>query len=130
MGRGKRPPMKKNIVVVAALAAAALLTGTLSYAQAPAPAARAHRGGGMQKMADKLGLTDAQKAQMKSIALNARTQMKTLHTPGTPPSADMQAKMMAIRKSTRAQMMAVLTPAQREQMKQQMKQMRQQHTGQ
>lgn len=71
----------------------------------------------MKKMADALGLTEAQKAQMKPILLSARQQAMALRADTTLMPQVRQAKMKDLRKSTRQQMMAVLTPAQREKMK-------------
>jgi len=78
---------------------------------AKAPGAR------MQKMADALGLSDAQKAQMKPIRQNAMQQMRALQVDTKlTPQAKMD-KMKDIGKSVNKQMMAILTPAQREKLK-------------
>ena len=78
---------------------------------AKAPGAR------MQKMADALGLSDAQKAQMKPIRQNAMQQMRALRVDTKlTPQAKMD-KMKDIGKSVNKQMMAILTPAQREKLK-------------
>ena len=78
---------------------------------AKAPGAR------MQKMADALGLSDAQKAQMKPIRQNAMQQMRALQVDTKlTPQAKMD-KMKDIGKSANKQMMAILTPAQREKLK-------------
>ena len=72
------------------------------------------RGGGrMQRMADELGLTAAQKAKMKPILMSRRRQMMALRANTTLPQAARLAKMQSMRKSMTAQMMAILTPAQR-----------------
>ena len=78
---------------------------------AKAPGAR------MQKMADALGLSDAQKAQMKPIRQNAMQQMRALQVDTKlTPQAKMD-KMKDIGKSVNKQMMAIPTPAQREKLK-------------
>ena len=78
---------------------------------AKAPGAR------MQKMADALGLSDAQKARMKPIRQNAMQQMRALRVDTKlTPQAKMD-KMKDIGKSANKQMMAILTPAQREKLK-------------
>ena len=78
---------------------------------AKAPGAR------MQKMADALGLSDAQKAQMKPIRQNAMQQMRALRVDTKlTPQAKMD-KMKDIGKSANKQMMAILTPAQRQKLK-------------
>lgn len=78
---------------------------------AKAPGAR------MQKLAADLGLSDAQKAQMKPIRQNAMQQMRALQVDTKlTPQAKMD-KMKDIGKSANKQMMAILTPAQREKLK-------------
>ena len=68
-------------------------------------------------MADALGLTDAQKAQMKPIRQSAMQQMRALQADTKlTPQAKMD-KMKEIGKNTNKQMMAILTPAQREKVK-------------
>lgn len=74
-------------------------------------------GARMQKMADTLGLSDAQKAQMKPIRQNAMQQMRALQVDTKlTPQAKMD-KMKDIGKSANKQMMAILTPAQRQKLK-------------
>ncbi len=89
-----------------------------SFAQA-APGAHGPKAPGMrmQKMADALGLSDAQKAQMKPILMGAAQQRKALMAnTALTPQAKMD-KMKEIGKNANKQMMAVLTPAQREKLK-------------
>ena len=74
-------------------------------------------GARMQKLAADLGLSDAQKAQMKPIRQNAMQQMRALQVDTKlTPQAKMD-KMKDIGKSANKQMMAILTPAQREKLK-------------
>jgi len=113
--------MKK--LLPAALAAVTLgLTAAVAVPTLAKPAPGAARmggqhGQGMKKLADYLGLTDAQKAQLKPILQGARQQAKAIkeNTSLTPTAK--QAKMKDLRKSTNQQMMGVLTPAQREKLK-------------
>ena len=76
-----------------------------------------HGGGRMQRMGDTLGLSDAQKSKMMPILMGSRQQMEAIrNNPKLTPNARM-AKMMAMRKTSNAQIMAILTPAQRAKMK-------------
>ncbi len=112
--------MKKPIVaVLAAVALSALVvTAVPNFAQA-APG-QGHRGAGMkkmQKMADALGLTDAQKAQMKPILQSARQQGKAIHDNASLTPEAKKAQMKELRKSTMHQLKAILTPDQVAKMK-------------
>ena len=113
--------MKK--LLPAALAAVTLgLTAAVAVPTLAKPAPGAARTGsqhgqGMKKLADYLGLTDAQKAQMKPILQGARQQAKAIKESTSLTPAAKQAKMKDLRKSTNQQMMGVLTPAQREKLK-------------
>ena len=123
------------------LALAALSLASLSFmlaaplvpagAQAPPPpppmmhgpmgggpyASRMHGGGRMTRMADQLGLTDAQKSKLMPIAMASRQQMQAIFSnPKLTPAARM-AKMQAMQKSNQAKIMSILTPAQRVKMK-------------
>jgi Spy/CpxP family protein refolding chaperone len=105
---------KPNIFVLAALSLA-LAAPLLSL---PAQAAHGQRDGKrLQKLADELSLTDAQKAQMKPVLQNARQQAKAIKDDTTLSAEDRQAKMKVLRKSTRTQTMAILTPDQRAKLK-------------
>ncbi len=79
----------------------------------------------MNKMADALGLSDAQKAQMKQIIMGAMKQAQATRANTSLTPQAKQAQMMSLRMSTNKQMMAVLTPAQR----QKARTMRQQRPG-
>jgi Spy/CpxP family protein refolding chaperone len=104
---------KPNIFVLAALSLA-LAAPLLSLPAQAAHGAHGQREGKrLQKLAGELGLTDAQKAQMKPVLQNARQQAKAIKDDTTLSSADRQAKIKALRKSTRTQTMAILTPDQR-----------------
>ena len=111
--------MQKYVLALAAsLALAAPLVPAFAQTAAPAPPMHGPRGGGrMMKMAAELGLTDAQKAQMKPILMSSRQQMMALRADTTLTPAARLAKMKALRKSTNMQTMAILTPAQRVKLK-------------
>lgn len=70
------------------------------------------RGKGMQAF-KALNLTDAQKAQIKSIRDGSRSQIQAIKQNTNLSDADKKAQIQAIRKSTREQVMSVLTPEQR-----------------
>jgi periplasmic protein CpxP/Spy len=94
--------------------------------QAPdnAPAdVRGMRGHGMMKS---LNLSDNQKAQIKKIHEDARSQMDAVQADSSLSDTDRQAKIHAIRKSTMRQVRRVLTPEQRQQLREQMRARRQQ----
>ena len=112
--------MKK--IILAALAAATFALVAVSVAptlaQTAPGAAHAGKGGGrLKKMAQDLGLTDAQKAQMKPILKASREQAKAIkaNTALTPETRKSQ--MKSLRRNTNQQIMAILTPEQREKVK-------------
>ena len=109
-----------NIAVLAALSLALAAPVVPALAQTPPPATPAHGphgGGRLKKMADALGLTDAQKAQMKPILMNARQQAQAIKADTTLSDDARKAKLKDLRKSTRMQTMAILTPPQRDKLK-------------
>ncbi len=145
------PLFKKNDIaakalpLMAAAASLAIAVGTIvpALAQSAPPATPTgemhHRGGG-----NKLNLTEAQKAQLKSIREASKAQIDAILTPTQKAqlaaakgdrkqhrqvweslnlTADQKARMQQVRTETRQKMDAVLTPAQR----QQKEQMRQNH---
>ncbi len=116
---------KINVLALASLSLALAAPLTPAFAQTPpppppmmhGPMGGGHGGGRMQRMGDALGLTDAQKSKMMPILMGSRQQMEAIrNNPKLTPNARM-AKMMAMRKSSNAQIMAILTPAQRAKMK-------------
>ena len=115
--------MQKNIAVLAVtLALAAPLVPTFAQAAAPMhgphPMYGSRAGGGrLKKMAAALGLTDAQKSQMKPILMSERRQIKALKANTALTPATRMAQMKAIHQSSNQQMMAILTPAQRAQVR-------------
>ncbi|HUL17459.1 MAG TPA: hypothetical protein VLV88_15785 [Terriglobales bacterium] len=71
-----------------------------------------------------LNLTDDQKAQIKKIHEDARSQMDALRADTSLSDADKQAKMRAIHRATMQQVRGVLTPEQRQELRQQMRERR------
>lgn len=68
----------------------------------------------MQAVAQAIGLTNAQKAQMQAIMTQGYQQAFALHQNASLTPQAKQAKMMALQQATRKRMMAVLTPAQKQ----------------
>lgn len=97
--------------VTLGLAAASVVPAFAQAAPGRAPGMR------MNKVADALGLSDAQKARMQQIAMGARKQAQAMQANTSLTPQAKQAKMMSLRTSTTKQMMMVLTPAQRQKVK-------------
>jgi Spy/CpxP family protein refolding chaperone len=104
-----------------ALATLGLAVAAPTFAQIPTRTAPAqghrHGGGRLQKLAAHLGLSDAQKAQLRPILQSARQQTKAIRADATLTPAARQAKMKDLHRSTRRQMLAILTPEQRQKLK-------------
>lgn len=118
--------MKKFLAPAVTLGlAAALAAPTLVQAAPTAPLSQApgQGGGRMQKMAAALGITEAQKAQMKPLIMSAGQQARAIQMNSSLTPQAKQAKLMDLSRSMNQRMMAILTPTQR----QKLKAMRQQH---
>lgn len=88
----------------------------------------AHRGGRgqdrhMQMLAQKLNLTDVQKQQFQQIGRQMRQQGMAIHNDSSLTGDQKKEKMQGVRKQAHQQMFAVLTPEQKDQLKQ----LREQH---
>ena len=77
----------------------------------------------MAMLAQKLNLTDAQKQQFQQIGRDMRKQGMAIRQDSSLSSDQKKEKMLALRKQAHQQMFSVLTPEQKEQLKQ----MREQH---
>jgi Spy/CpxP family protein refolding chaperone len=77
----------------------------------------------MAMLAQKLNLTDAQKEQFQQIGRDMRKQGMAIRQDSSLTSDQKKKKMLAVRKQAHLQMFSVLTPEQKEQLKQ----MREQH---
>ena len=77
----------------------------------------------MAMLAQKLNLTDAQKEQFQQIGRDMRKQGMAIRQDSSLTSDQKKEKMLALRKQAHQQMFSVLTPEQKEQLKQ----MREQH---
>ena len=84
------------------------------------------RGGGMDRMAKELGLTDAQKAKMRAIMQAQRPRMKALRENQSLTGDQKMSKMREMRAARMKQMAAILTPVQRKKMQAMMKDRRSQ----
>jgi Spy/CpxP family protein refolding chaperone len=113
-----------RIMFLTALAVGGLLTcGQLLAQDSPAPAAGAStnapaptmpRGGGIDRIAQALNLTDDQKTQVETILNTQRQKMMALRQDDTLSPDDKRAKAKELRDDTNAQMKNILTPDQYE----------------
>jgi len=107
--------MKKPI-----LAALAGLSLTLAFATAVTPIfaqavpgqARLHAGGRLKKIANALGLTDAQKSQIRPILKSSWQQAKAIKSDTTLTPEAKRAQLKALHQSTQQQIAGILTPDQ------------------
>ena len=108
---------KPTLILLAALSLALAAPLAPSFAQsAPPPLMHSPHGGGggrLKKLASELNLTSAQKAQIKPILKSSRQQMRAIQADTTLTPDAKTAKLRALRKSTRQQTLAILTPDQR-----------------
>ncbi len=88
-----------------------------------APMAAPEKGGmhdSLQAQVNSLNLTDDQKSKLQVIFDDAKAEKGTITSDTSLSPDDRKTKMMALRKETRAKVMAVLTPEQRTELKQKM----------
>ena len=105
----------------AALLGAALALGQPVLAQAGGNGARQgqHQGmGQLKKLADYLGLTSDQRAQIKTIMQNTAQQVRAVRSDTSLTPDQKTAKIKDIRKDSRKQIMAILKPEQKAKLKQ------------
>jgi protein CpxP len=77
-----------------------------------------HQGGGrLAKLAEYLELTDDQKAQLKPILKHEAEQVRDIRQNTSLSPEQKHDQIKEVRKDTRPQIMAILTPAQREKLK-------------
>lgn len=77
-----------------------------------AHAARRAGGKRLQTLAETLGLTDAQKAQVKPILKDAAQQTKAVRQDTSLSRTDRKAKIKSLRESMKSQLLPILTPGQ------------------
>jgi len=97
--------------------AAAVAAGMVLALGQPTLAKGAHQGGRLGKMAATLGLTDAQKAQMKPVLASQRAQAQAVKADTALSPADRKAKLKAIRRSSMSQIGPILTPDQKQKLR-------------
>ncbi len=111
--------LKSHLRVGALMVGLSLCGGALTSAHAApvagaaktAKAEKGHKNHGA-KLGEALGLTDAQKAQLKPIMEAQRTQMKAIKADTTLAPKDKKAKMKALKDANDTKINAVLTPDQ------------------
>lgn len=108
---------KPNFFVLAALTCALAALFVIVPAHAGPHAHGPKAGKRLQKLSSELGLTNAQKAQMKPVLQAARQQAKAIKDNATLSADDRKSRLKELRKSTRQQTLAVLTPDQRAKLK-------------
>lgn len=114
--------MKKYLALAAALSiAATLYSGNVARAQAPAPAPAPAPAAPAQRTLGsylkELNLTPAQKTHVKSISTSFKTQMASIKANTTLTAAQKKTQLVQLRKTTIQSIVAVLTPAQKQQLK-------------
>jgi len=119
-----RISITKHMAVTAGLLALTFapgITRAQGSAQAPAQeqsqAAPAKHEGRMHGAMKGLNLTDDQKTQMKKIHESTKTQLDAVKSDNSLSADQKAAKIHELRRDSRAQMVKLLTPEQREQMK-------------
>jgi Spy/CpxP family protein refolding chaperone len=122
-----RNSITKQIAIAAGFLALTFAPGisrAQGSAQAPAqdqsqaaPAAPAQREGRMHGAMKGLNLTDDQKAQMKTIHESTKTQLDAVKKDESLSADQKEAKIHQLRHNARTQMVKLLTPDQRQQMK-------------
>ena len=124
--------MNKTIWAAAGLLTLGLTTAFSqpTLAQTGPTAFAAHKGGHrggerLAKLAQFLGLTDGQKASLKPILKGEAEQVRDIRQDTKLSPEEKREQIKEVRKTTRPQIMAVLTPEQREKLKD----LRHQHTA-
>jgi len=116
-----------SVLALAAVAASPVLRAEDATTTPPAAGAPEHKGpkGDRLKMlTEKLGLSDAQVAQIKPILMDEAKAMKALHEDTTTDKQAKHEQMMEIHKTHVDQILAILTPDQQAKFKALMEQRR------
>ncbi len=121
----------RRILVLSAVAATSLpITMWAQQSQDPgsgqtAPQGQSHQRGGWQRqrqhmemLARKLNLTDQQRQQFQQISQRTRQQAMSIRGDSSLTDDQKKEKLQALRKQSHQEMFAVLTPEQKEQLKQ------------
>ncbi len=115
-----------SVIAMVSFAAAPVLRAEAASSTPPTAGAthhKGHHGEHLKKLAEKLGLTEAQIAQIKPILKDEKQAKKALKADAALDKKTRHAKMKEIRQSHREQILAILTPEQQAQFKA----MREQH---
>jgi Spy/CpxP family protein refolding chaperone len=135
----------KNAIVILAvltLGCCVVFAGPATSADSNSPAqkhkrfdAKGHRGQFMQKLSEKLNLTDAQKTSIKAIFASDANEIKAIRQDNSLSEEQKKAKIKEIRDAAKEKINAILTPEQQAkwaELKKQSKQMRykRMHSGQ
>ncbi len=104
------------------IAGAAVLTAAMAAAQgAPAQGGEEGRhgwkGGDHEKAFSKLNLTDAQKEQLKTMHQSQRQEMEALRNDSSLTQEQRREKVQSLMKADHEKMLSILTPEQRQQVK-------------
>ena len=114
----KQVSMAACLVLVLGLATVVVTSSPRTQAGA-APASSGPQSGKMDSETPEtdtaLNLTDDQKSKIAQIRSDAKDQIKAINTDKTLSDTDKETKLKALKKSTRAQVWAVLTPDQQKQ---------------
>jgi periplasmic protein CpxP/Spy len=121
--------LRKGVLLAAGLLAISVSPMLASAAAIPQDAGQTQAAPAEQpkRSRPELNLTDDQKAQMKRIREDAKSQIATVNNDSSLSADQKQAKIRTIRQGTHKQMQAVLTPEQLQTMKQWHKAHRGQH---
>lgn len=107
--------MRKLIIaaLTALVVGSTLALTPASLAGANKAGAGRHAGKRLAKLAETLGLTDAQKAQIRPIVADAARRVRAVRQNASLTPEDRKAQLKAIRKDSMAQIAAILTPEQK-----------------
>ncbi len=101
----------KKLIPASLLALSLALAPTFAHAKAGAHVG--HPGGKLAKLAARLDLTDAQKAQLKPMLKAQRQQAKAIKADTSLTPEARKSQLKALRQTTRRQMLPLLTPDQK-----------------
>ncbi len=126
--------MRNKSILSLVAAVVVLLSGAAIWAQTGSdnsgPSQEQHerrgrRGGGFERMAQALNLTEEQKSQIQPILQQQRQKLEALRNDNSLSQQQKREQFQQIREQTRSQINAILTPDQQQKMQQMEQQMRQ-----
>ncbi|HVZ61151.1 MAG TPA: Spy/CpxP family protein refolding chaperone [Terriglobales bacterium] len=131
----------KSRYIFPLIAAGVLFVGTSAWSQSAesgtTPQGQEHHrgkrmgppGGGFERMAERLNLTEQQKSQIKPIFDNNRKEMEALRDDTSLTQDQKRERFMQMRDQTKTQVDAILTPEQKQQMQEMQEKMRNRRRG-